>query len=238
MNRVTILIPAFNRGYLITETINSCFKQTFTDFSIIIYDDGSTDDTEDVVRKLIKKHSRISYIKSDVNMGIGHARQVLLNNLKTEYGVWLDSDDLMDSRRLEKCVEYMDSNTDVDILYSNIEKFTNNKSNGVIEIDISKYTKEDFKSLKNNTACATAFFRNKIKEFTFESEMRHSAEDVLWLWKLLCNNVKIGHIPELLYLYRWHADRTGIKKRLLPEEEYIKEQNILIAKIKEYQNNG
>ena len=237
-NKVTILIPTFNRGYLIKETIDSCFNQTFKNFCILIYDDGSTDNTLSIVKELSSKYKNIKYIKSDENMGIGHARQTLMNNLKTEFGVWLDSDDLMDITRLEKCVNYMDSNKDVDILYSNISKFSDEKTIGNIEINIDLYTKDSFDSLKSNTACATAFFRYSVKQFKFENGMRYSAEDVLWLWKLICNNVKIGHIPEPLYLYRWHGDRTGVQKRHLPEEVYKREQAILHEKIKEYKDNG
>ena len=237
MNNVTILIPTYNRGNLIEDTIESCFNQTYKDFCILIYDDGSTDNTHHIIDSISKKYGSIKYIRGDKNNGIGYARQELMNNFKTEYGIWLDSDDLMDAKRIEKCVNYMDSHKDVDIVYSNIRKFSEDGPIDDIKINIDLYSKNNFDSLKNNTCCATAFFRYKIKEFKFETSMRHSAEDVLWLWKLICNDVKVGHISESLYLYRWHENRTGVQKRSLPKEIYQKEQRILHEKIKEYRDN-
>jgi glycosyltransferase involved in cell wall biosynthesis len=241
--RLTILIPTYNRGNLIEKTIQSCLSQTYQDFNIFIYDDASTDDTPKIAKGLIKKYpNKIKYYRNTSNRGIGYARNVLISNLETEFGVWLDSDDLMVPDRIEKCISYMDNNHNVDVVYSNIQWFTTNEDDinlkGHIEIDVTKYDKNTWHSLKFNTACATGFFRKKVTKFKFETELKLGGEDVLWIWKLLQNDIKIGHINESLYLYRNHTHRIGKQKR----QESMKglkekEDAILALKIKEIQND-
>ena len=240
--RLTILIPTYNRADLIVKTVNDCFKQSYTNFSIIIYDDASTDNTERVIKDLIIKYpGKIKYLKGLHNRGIGHARNVLIGELTTEYGMWLDSDDLMTPDRIQKCIQFMDSNPNIDIVYSNIQRFTGGKDDiqlkDHIKIDVTKYNKNVWKSLKYNTACATGFFRKKVTKFKFENELKLGGEDVLWVWELLQNNIKIGHINESLYLYRSHSNRIGMQKRHESMKELkAKEDTILALKIKEIQN--
>lgn len=240
--RLTILIPTYNRGNLIEKTIESCFLQTYKDFNILIYDDASTDNTQDVIFTLSKKYPNlITYIQGDKNIGIGHARNILINELNTELGMWLDSDDLMKPDRIEKCIHYLDENPDIEIVYSNIQWFTESeeiKLRDHIKIDVNIYDKNIWTSLKFNTACATGFFRNSLQKYTFEESLKLGGEDVLWIWKLLQNNVKIGHINESLYLYRDHQLRIGRQKRHKSMKDLkVKEDVILAKKIKEIQND-
>lgn len=239
--RLTILIPTYNRGNLIEKTIESCFLQTYKDFNILIYDDASTDNTQDVISTLSKKYpNQIICVKGNENMGIGYARNFLIKALNTELGMWLDSDDLMAADRAEKCISYLDKNIDVEIVYSNIQWFTEAeeiKLRDHIKINVNTYDKNIWTSLKFNTACATGFFRNSLQKYTFEESLKLGGEDVLWIWKLLQNNVKIGHINESLYLYRDHQLRIGKQKRHESLQSLkVKEDAILAEKIKEIQN--
>jgi glycosyltransferase involved in cell wall biosynthesis len=241
--RVTILIPTYNRGHLIGKTIEDCFKQTVVDFKIVIYDDASTDNTNEIVNVYIKKYGKevIQYYKGGINKGIGHARNVLLKLLDTEFGIWLDSDDLMSKYRIEKCISYMNENQEIDIIYSDIRWFSEGKKISLgnhINIDVTRYNKNDWSSLKFNTACATGFFKSSLSKFKFEESLKLGGEDVLWIWLLLQNDIKIGHIDEYLYLYRNHTERIGKQKRQESMKELKeKEDAILALKIKEIQND-
>tara|TARA_R110000782_G_scaffold47485_5_gene104380 strand:- start:2179 stop:2910 length:732 start_codon:yes stop_codon:yes gene_type:complete len=243
MSKITILIPTYNRASLIAKTIENCFLQSCGDFTILIYDDGSTDNTTDVVNSIIKRYpNRIKYIKSKKNMGIGYSRKMLLGHLDSEFGVWLDSDDYMRADRLSKCVEYMNLYKDVDVVYSHLKRF--HEETGIftpmgndITINIKKYDKTNYRSLHSNTACATAFFRKKLKDQEI-IPLRYGSEDVLWLWQLLNLDIKVGQISEPLYFYRSHNDRISIEKKTLNKEAKIPEEIIIHEKIKEYRNNG
>jgi glycosyltransferase involved in cell wall biosynthesis len=105
MTEVSVLIPTYNRVKLLRDTLDSIINQTLKNFEIIIYDDGSTDNTEEMINSL--KDPRIRYIKSAQNRGVQHARNCLLEACKTPYAAWNGSDDLSNIHRLEIQLDYI-----------------------------------------------------------------------------------------------------------------------------------
>lgn len=112
----SIVIPTFNRENLITQTINSILNQTFTDFEIIVIDDGSKDKTEEVV-KLINS-DKIKYYKIE-NNGIGYARNKGINYAKGNYIGFLDSDDLYYNNHLQNAYNFIKSLNSDEIIHLN-----------------------------------------------------------------------------------------------------------------------
>ena len=94
---VSVIIPTYNRAPLIPQAIDSVLQQTFADFEIIVVDDGSTDDTESVVKTY---GDRVRYVRTP-NGGIGHARNVGMKHARGRYFTFLDSDDLLYPYALE-----------------------------------------------------------------------------------------------------------------------------------------
>ena len=94
---VSVIIPTYNRANLISEAIDSVLQQTFTDFEIIVADDGSTDDTEEVVKRY---GDRVRYVWTQ-NGGTGHARNVGMQHARGRYFIFLDSDDVFYPYALE-----------------------------------------------------------------------------------------------------------------------------------------
>jgi len=94
---VSVIIPTYNRANLIPQAIDSVLQQTFSDFEIIVVDDGSTDDTEAVVRAY---GDRVRYVWTP-NGGTGHARNVGMQHALGRYFTFLDSDDLLYPYALE-----------------------------------------------------------------------------------------------------------------------------------------
>lgn len=98
--KVSILIPAYNRQDFIKTALKSCTSQTYNNFEVIVYDDGSTDETLNEIKDFIKNCSiknknKIRIIEGVTNKGIGVARNILLNSFDSEYACWLDSDDMI-----------------------------------------------------------------------------------------------------------------------------------------------
>lgn len=98
-NMVSIVIPTYNREKQILRAVKSILNQTYQDFELIIVDDGSQDGTEDVIQTI--KDDRIRYIKLDKNQGVAHARNVGIQEAKSEYIAFLDSDDEWKPDKLE-----------------------------------------------------------------------------------------------------------------------------------------
>jgi len=101
---VSVIIPTYNRANLLSRTVRSALNQTLQDFELIIIDDGSIDNTEEVVKNFQGKDQRVKYIKHEKNKGGGVARNTGLKNAKGKYIAFLDSDDeWWFPEKLEKC---------------------------------------------------------------------------------------------------------------------------------------
>ena len=144
---ITVIIPTYNRAANIGMAIESVLAQTYRDFELLIVDDGSNDNTEDVVKKY--NDSRIRYVKYTPNQGAAHARNVGIKEAKGKYIAFHDSDDLMRSYRLKEQLDYLERN-DLDFVFSQVHEYGMNKEDrGVspLNVDIGKNKFLNTKSL-------------------------------------------------------------------------------------------
>ena len=102
---VSVIIPTYNRAHLIVRAIQSVLNQTYQDFELIIVDDGSTDNTEEVIRKFQEQDKRVKYIRHEKNRGGSAARNTGIKNAKGEYIAFQDSDDEWLPEKLKKQME-------------------------------------------------------------------------------------------------------------------------------------
>ena len=108
--KVSIGIPVYNGGKTIIHCIESIINQSFTDIELIIADNASTDNTEQVCREYSQKDKRITYIRHQQNMGGGFNLKYLLENASGEYFMWAAVDDTRSLNFLEEHVAFLDNN--------------------------------------------------------------------------------------------------------------------------------
>ena len=109
---VSIIMPTYNRGYIIQKAIDSVLAQTYADWELIIVDDGSTDNTAEVVGKY--DDERIRYISYSPNQGANHARNIGMENAGGEFIAFLDSDATYEYFSLEHRIRFQqDTNADI-----------------------------------------------------------------------------------------------------------------------------
>lgn len=113
---VSVIIPTFNRADLLTRAIRSVMKQTFHDFELIIVDDASKDDTEQVVKQF--NDERVKYMAHEVNKGGAAARNTGIKSALGAYVAFLDDDDEYTSKKLEVLVRALQEHPEVGIVYS------------------------------------------------------------------------------------------------------------------------
>lgn len=122
MTKVSVVIPTYNYGRFVGEAIRSVLAQTFTDFELMVVDDGSTDDTKEVVTSF--NDARIKYIYQE-NLGVGAA---LNNGIKAsigEYVTILGSDDVYLPQNLELKAKLLDTRPDIGLVCSDLYVFDN-----------------------------------------------------------------------------------------------------------------
>ncbi len=113
---VSFVMPTYNRADLLPRAIDSILKQTFEDFELVIVDDGSTDNTKEILKRYQKKDARIRVIFSKPNKGVAVARQIGNEAARGKYIAIMDSDDYLYPIFLERGIRFLEENEDVTIL--------------------------------------------------------------------------------------------------------------------------
>ena len=111
--RVTVFIPVYNAQAYIAEAIESVLAQTYSDFELLVIDDGSTDETASVICTFMYD-PRIRVVSHIRNLGQPHTRNYGLELASGEYIAFLDADDRCVPERIERQVTYLDTHTDID----------------------------------------------------------------------------------------------------------------------------
>jgi glycosyltransferase involved in cell wall biosynthesis len=113
MPKVSIILPTYNGAKWIAEAIQSLIYQTFVDWELLVIDDGSKDDTGNIVQDFAKKDSRVFYIKNKQNIGLQKTLNKGINLSRGKYIARLDDDDTWtDKLKLENQVNFLEENKD------------------------------------------------------------------------------------------------------------------------------
>ena len=100
-NLVSIIMPSYNTAKFISDSINSVLSQTYSNWELIIVDDCSSDNTDEIVSPFLSD-KRIKYLKNEKNSGAAVSRNYALREAKGKWIAFLDSDDLWEKDKLQK----------------------------------------------------------------------------------------------------------------------------------------
>ena len=119
---VSVVVPSYNYGHFIRETLASLAAQTYGAWECVVVDDGSTDDTRAVVEAYAAVDARVRYVRQE-NARQAAARNNGIRHSSGDYFQFLDADDLLEPRKFERQVEQLEQHPDVDIVYSGVRYF-------------------------------------------------------------------------------------------------------------------
>jgi glycosyltransferase involved in cell wall biosynthesis len=119
---VSVVVPCFNHGAFLKEAVDSALRSKYAPLEIIIVDDGSTDNTANVARRIMKMHNNVSYYYQ-ANQGPSVARNKGIKESKGVYILPLDADDKISNLYIEHAVEAIKSDEEIKIVYCNAEMF-------------------------------------------------------------------------------------------------------------------
>lgn len=203
----SVVIPTYNRARIISESIKSVLAQTFSDFELIIVDDGSTDNTAEVVKGI--SDPRIRYLYKE-NGERGAARNHGLRNARARFAVFFDSDDWMKAHYLQTLKDVIDKNPAIFMLaakYNFISGDGAQKTSGTIGLNEGWYGRDLF--LKGNFLACNYCIRIAEGNFKFFPEERELASMEDWLFLLLnLENNKIYIRDEICVSMREHDERS------------------------------
>ena len=205
--KFSIIIPIYNSERYLDETIKSIVNQTigFENIQLILINDGSKDNSEDICFKYIEKNlNNIIYIKQE-NKGQSFARNVGYKYIEGEYVNFLDSDDKLEKDGLEKVYNYFNDNEGQFNLVVIPRKFFE-KLDYVME-SYQKYTQNSIVDIlkdvdRREGGVGNVFFKNKlIKKYSFDSNCL-LIEDFKLIYTILTVEQKYGYLSSTYYLYR------------------------------------
>lgn len=203
--KLSIVVPTYNRAAHIGPAIESLLASTYTNFEILVIDDGSTDQTEAVIKNY--SDNRIRYIKQE-NRERGAARNNGMQNATGEIIGFLDSDDIVLPDHLAQAVDLIQKNPlqDVFVLSYKIEEKEKNRT-VILPDDINSAL------IKGNMlSCNGVFFRHKIAEqFKFSEDRSLSALEDWELWLRIASSRKIVSSPAVTSIIIQHDDRSVLQ---------------------------
>ena len=123
-SKISVIIPIYNTEEYIEECILSIVNQTFSDFEVICIDDGSTDDTLNILNRFASEDDRIKIIHLNQNYGVSYARNIGLNEAKGDYVLFIDSDDFLEYNALGE-VYSLAKKLSADIVIFKLQNFDN-----------------------------------------------------------------------------------------------------------------
>lgn len=206
---IDILIPLYKNETYIKDCIESIKKQTYKNYHVYIIDDGSPDNSYNIVKELIKDDSRFS-ITTRENRGVSTTRQELIDLSTNEYIMFIDSDDyLYEDTTLEKMINTIKQEQS-DILISTIVKKLDNKTiinrdcdGTILTVDNKKALEDLFYIRYNGPSLIASIFKRKVFEnVKFVPGIIY--EDAEIVYKLMLNSNKITYynIPTYVYIIK------------------------------------
>ena len=218
----SVIIPTYNRAYLISKTIDSVLAQTFTDFEVIIVDDGSTDNTHDVVSSY--SDERIKYILQK-NSERAAARNNGIHKAKGLYVTFLDSDDLFMQNHLEVVRENL-LNLSFPFFFHQAYQIEHTKENRIeLKTPPRKNPLKVLIKKGNFFGCAGLFLRKELAEKHLFDEERilSGSEDYVMLLRLtMYESIIVDKKPTTRLINHEGRGELNINKQKLIERiEYL-----------------
>ncbi len=220
---VSIVIPVYNRQNVLEECVLSALAQSYTNFEILLVDDGSTDRSLEICKKLALSDSRIKLLESK-HLGVSGARNIALENADGEFVFFLDSDDVIHPLLLESLVagmkEYncaMAGSGVINVRESNWHR-VNAKIQEKTEFAEAEYhTNEEalHQIFRNNTPVnvigGVMMRRSLIADTRFDSEF-FIGEDFYFIYQNLIKNADVVFLKQKMYYCRLHENNISSHK--------------------------
>jgi glycosyltransferase involved in cell wall biosynthesis len=210
---ISVIIPTRNRAHYLPAALDSVFTQTFTDYEIIVVDDGSTDNTQELLAPLAK--AKKIQVVAQAPAGVSAARNRGVSLARAPYIAFLDSDDLFLPTKLEKQLRLFQAEPNLGFVHCSFAKFEDQGPELGVR-DTSRFSGWIYPQILKEWSVLMAMpcmlvRTDAIKEVGGFDESLTWAED-LDLWRRLARRYPVGVIPEALVRVRVHAASTSFER--------------------------
>ncbi|MFL2136707.1 glycosyltransferase family 2 protein [Ruoffia sp. FAM 24228] len=210
---ISIIVPMHNSENTVHLTIESIQNQTYTNYKVLLIDDGSTDKTAEVCRELVGDDARFHYFYKP-NGGVSSARNYGIEKVDTPYIAFLDSDDVFDPRYLEAMFQRYEEDPSIDLVacsYTRNNKYIYLGDRNITNYDMVTTILDEDGPM--GYVCNKLYRSDVLREHHVHfDETLHYGEDLLYNVTYLSHIKKVGYVNEVLYFYV--VGETSISSRL------------------------
>ena len=201
MPRVTVLMPVYNAGLYVYEAVESVLQQSYTDYELLIIDDGSSDDTLQKITMF--DDPRIRIVKNETNMGLVHTLNRGIQLAEGEFIARMDGDDICLPHRLERQINYMEQHPNVGMCGSHVQVI---HSGEVWELPQDP---NELKVLLMFHCTSVMIRKNVLDDNELYYDLHYSHAEDYDLWVRLAEVTQLTNIPEVLLMYRQHDTQVS-----------------------------
>ena len=229
--KISIIVPVYNVENYLERCVESILKQTYTNFELLLINDGSTDQSGDLCDQLVSKNENIKVFHLE-NAGVSNARNVGIQNSTGEWITFIDSDDFITPDYLETLISAVDGDDSIGFSVARLHHIKNGQ---ITELPVFSGKEEKWSTEQTMrellTTSKTSFFpvaklfrREIISDFTFNTDY-HLAEDALFLTEVLlktkCTSIFIDK-PIYYYDHRQGSATTSVNTHVFDTIEVYK----------------
>lgn len=212
---VSVIVPVYNVEYYLEACVESLQQQTYQDIEILLINDGSTDGSEEVCRKILQKDSRVKYFEKK-NSGLSDTRNVGIEHASGQFIMFLDSDDLVAPNTIEYLYQLLEK-YNVELSSLDLVHFTDGEKPVYKEASSEcVFHSEDatcsflYQKEISTSACGKLFSKKLFSDVRFPSGMLF--EDNVVLYKILSSEISVVYGDAKYYGYRHRANSITTKK--------------------------
>lgn len=202
--KISVVVPCYNQGKFLSETLDSVLAQTLKEWECIVVDDGSTDNSADIAKAYCAKDNRIQYSYQE-NAGPSAARNKGVALSKAPLIYFLDGDDWIDPTLLELGVNYMNANSTCKLYYTRAICYGSYEGELVL-----KYTSYKDLLVSNSIICASIIRRKDFERVGGFDEELFGYEDWEFFIRILYHNDTIYKEPQILFKYRCNDSPSSV----------------------------
>jgi glycosyltransferase involved in cell wall biosynthesis len=219
---VTIGIPFLNPGNLILEAIQSVFAQTFADWELILVDDGSNDESLEIVQKI--RDTRVTVLVDGKNRGLPYRLNQIIDLAKGDFIARMDADDIMHPTRIEKQVNFLRENQGCDLVATPVIVLDDERKPRYLLGTNFKKDKVIFDIFKNGLIVHPTILARRDWYMNNKYSLDYPRAEDRELFIRTFERTKICFIEEPLYFYYWPI--KGLTKKVL--KGYPSERKIIL----------
>ncbi|MCF2141367.1 MAG: glycosyltransferase family 2 protein [Candidatus Lokiarchaeota archaeon] len=237
---ISVIITTFNRASVVGKAIKSVLLQTYQNIELLIIDDGSDDNTNEVIKEWMKKSNKIQFFRLSTNLGANAARNKGIQLANGKYIAFLDSDDEWLPRKLEKQIELFKKKKSqkLGMVYCGLMK---KYPNGIISFKIEKKSGNVFQKLLVSNFIGGASIP-LIKKNVFEvcggfDESRifqRGGSQDYDMWLRIASKFSIGVVPEILVYYNISKNSISLNSELSNPFNRVRARLVILKKFRSY----